>query len=56
MATHIEGRPSLTRVLAICGVKCEQSQIVKRDPTCEWCARKLEEKETDGRMDRIGRS
>jgi hypothetical protein len=66
MATHIEERPKRgdldfgdrpsTRVLTICAVTCDRAQIVKRDPTCSWCARKLEEKETAGRLGRIARS
>lgn len=43
--------PTSGRVLALCGVTCDVSQIVKRDPSCTWCARKLEEAKT-GRRDR----
>lgn len=43
--------PTSGRVLTICGVTCDGSQIVKRDPSCTWCARKLEEAKT-GRRDR----
>lgn len=59
MDTHIEktagGPPSLFDaldprpggwVLTICGVTVDRAKIVKREPGCSWCARKLEETAT----------
>lgn len=43
------------RVLTICGVTCEHSQIVAHDPGCSWCARKLAEQDAALEADRLAR-